>query len=58
MGTKVLNINPDVVVAQPSNERSIKKTKGYLAAVETIDYGEITKLGGGFRCSTCPPLRV
>jgi N-dimethylarginine dimethylaminohydrolase len=58
MGTNVLSINPDVVVAQPSNERSVKDLKALGLTVETVDYREIAKLGGGFRCGTCPLLRM
>ena len=57
MGTNILSINPDVVVAQPSNSISIKKFKDIGLTVETVDYSEIAKLGGGFRCSTCPLKR-
>ena len=57
MGTNILSINPDVVVAQPSNNVSVKKFKDIGLTVETVDYSEIAKLGGGFRCSTCPLVR-
>ena len=57
MGTNILSINPDVVVAQPSNELSVRMFRDIGLYVETVDYSEIAKLGGGFRCSTCPLVR-
>ena len=57
MGTNILNINPDVVVAQPSNEMSVRMFRDAGLSVETADYSEIAKLGGGFRCSICPLIR-
>jgi len=57
MGTNVLSLNKDTVVAQFSNEDSVRKIKAAGLTVETTDISETVKLGGGFRCCTCPLIR-
>lgn len=57
MGTNVFSLNPDTVVAQLSNEDSVRKIKAAGLTVEVVNQSETSKLGGGFRCSTCPLIR-
>lgn len=57
LGTNVLSIAPNKVVSQSYNERINKELRGNGCEVVEVDYSEISKLGGAFRCGTCPLIR-
>ncbi|WP_270181074.1 dimethylarginine dimethylaminohydrolase family protein [Alkalihalobacillus sp. CinArs1] len=57
MGPNVLSIGNDHIVSLPQNERlnAILRSKGFH--VITVDFSEIIKSGGSFRCCTLPLVR-
>ena len=57
LGTNVLSIAPKRVISQLSNKRinSLLTQSGF--DVIEIDYSQVSKLGGAFRCDTCPLIR-
>ncbi len=57
LATNVLSLSPTDVVADSRNRRvnDILRDVG-LNVIET-DFSEIAKIGGSFRCATCPLLR-
>ena len=55
--SNIFSIAPKVVVSQIEFERVNKWMEGKGITVEAIEYKEVTKMGGLFRCSTMPLLR-
>ncbi len=57
LATNVLSLSPETVVSDVRQERinAVLRERG-LEVVE-LEYDEIIKLGGSFRCSTCPLVR-
>ncbi|MFC3039679.1 dimethylarginine dimethylaminohydrolase family protein [Virgibacillus xinjiangensis] len=58
LGTNVLSIGNNTVFSLPVNEKVNEKMREKGFEVIEIDYSEIIKSGGSFRCSTLPILRV
>lgn len=57
MYTNVFSIHPELVVIEQSFDRLVKEFKRRnIQAIQT-PYAEVSKLGGLFRCSTCPIFR-
>lgn len=57
LGTNVLSITPDKVISQPQNARINNMLKEHGFHVIEVDYSEGSKIGGAFRCATCPLVR-
>ncbi|MFC2949441.1 dimethylarginine dimethylaminohydrolase family protein [Virgibacillus sediminis] len=57
LGTNVLNIGNKTIFSLPVNEKVNQKMRDKGFEVIEIDYSEIIKSGGSFRCSTLPVLR-
>lgn len=55
--TNVFSINPEIVVADKRNKITNKYLCELGKKVIEIDFSEISKIGGSFRCSTCPLVR-
>lgn len=58
LGTNVLSVAPKVVISQKYNERINNEMRKHGYEVIELDYSEAAKLGGAFRCGTCPLERV
>ena len=52
--TNVFSIDEKTVIADPRNITTNKRIKATGKEVIEIDFSEISKIGGSFRCSTCP----
>ena len=52
--TNVLSISPNLLIADSRNVKTNKLIAEYGIEIEEIDFSEISKIGGSFRCSTCP----
>ncbi|RKQ27930.1 dimethylarginine dimethylaminohydrolase family protein [Oceanobacillus halophilus] len=57
LGTNVLNIGNNKIFSLPVNEKVNRQMRDRGFEVIEIDYSEIIKSGGSFRCSTLPILR-
>ena len=57
LGTNVLSLAPHKVVSQIYTSRINDELRLRKIEVITIDYSEGAKLGGAFRCATCPLIR-
>lgn len=57
LGTNVLSIAPHKVISQFQNSRINEQLKNRKFEVLELDYSEAAKLGGAFRCATCPLIR-
>jgi N-dimethylarginine dimethylaminohydrolase len=57
LGTNVLSLSPEEVIADSRNSRiaGILRSQG-LHVIE-LSFSEVTKIGGSFRCATCPLIR-
>lgn len=57
LGTNLVSLTPERVVS----EKRLYRINDFLRKqgfdVVTVDYSEVAKLGGSFRCSTCPLVR-
>ena len=58
LGTNVVSLSPDTVVSDPRHERINTWLREQGIRVIEVAYDEIAKLGGAFRCSTCPLIRA
>lgn len=58
LGTNVFRLAPYKVVSQKYNKRINSILRVYGFDVIELDYSEPAKLGGAFRCGTCPLERV
>lgn len=54
LGTNVLSIKPGVIISQIQNKRINNEMESLGFIVHKLDYSEAAKLGGAFRCGTCP----
>lgn len=52
--TNVFSIDENTVIADPRNKKTNKRIQAAGKEVVEIDFSEISKIGGSFRCSTCP----
>lgn len=52
--TNVFSIDENTVIADPRNKETNKRIQAVGKEVIEIDFSEISKIGGSFRCSTCP----
>ena len=52
--TNVFSINPETVVADLRNKNTNARIRETGKNVIELDFFEISKIGGSFRCSTCP----
>lgn len=52
--TNVFSIDEKTVIADPRNKKTNKRIQAAGKEVIEIDFSEISKIGGSFRCSTCP----
>lgn len=55
--TNVFSIDQETVVADPRNKITNQRIAAFGKKVIEIDFSEISKIGGSFRCSTCPLQR-
>lgn len=55
--TNVFSINPSTVVADKRNARTNEMLRAFGKQVVELDYSETSKIGGSFRCATCPLRR-
>lgn len=55
--TNVFSVNPTTVVADKRNVVTNSLLKAHGKQVIELDYSESSKIGGSFRCSTCPLRR-
>ena len=58
MNSNIFSISDEVVVSQPQfvSLNAQLRSRGYT--VEEVSYGEVSKMGGLFRCSTMPLKRI
>ena len=54
LGANVFNLGGGVVIAQKRHERLYEEITNQGFTVEPIDFSETARLGGAFRCTTCP----
>lgn len=54
LATNVFAINPNLVVCDSRNKKTNDKIRNIGKTVIEVDFSEISKIGGSFRCSTCP----
>jgi N-dimethylarginine dimethylaminohydrolase len=57
LATNVLSLAPDLVIADSRHTRVGALLEACGIRVIAVDYAEVAKLGGSFRCSTCPLIR-
>ena len=57
LATNVFALSPDVLVCDNRNIRTNAKLKYIGKKIIELNFGEITKIGGSFRCGTCPLVR-
>ncbi len=57
LGTNLVSLTPETVISENRLNRinAFFRNEGF--DVITTDYSEVAKLGGLFRCSTCPMVR-
>ena len=55
--TNVFSINPKLVVVDPRHKRTNNNIYKSGVDIVEVDFSEISKIGGSFRCSTCPLVR-
>ena len=57
LATNVLSLSPHTIVSDRQNVRinDVLRQDGF--EVIDVDFSEIVKIGGGFRCATCPLVR-
>ena len=58
LGTNVFSISPEVVVCERRHKRIAEELRARRLKVIQLEYSELTKIGGSFRCSTCPIERA
>jgi len=57
LGTNVFSIAPGKIISQKFNVRINEQLRNRGYEVIEIEYSEAAKLGGAFRCGTCPLIR-
>ncbi len=57
LGTNVLTISPRRLISQSQNQRINQELRKRKYDVIELEYSEGAKLGGAFRCATCPVVR-
>jgi N-dimethylarginine dimethylaminohydrolase len=57
LATNILTLTPTDVVADSRNNRVNRFLREQGINVIELDFSEITKIGGSFRCATCPLIR-
>jgi len=58
MHSNIFSIRPDVIISDRSFTRLNAKLEAWGITVETVDYGEVSKMEGLLRCSTLPIRRT
>lgn len=54
LGTNVFVIDKDNIIINKDHDRIKEEIEKYKINVIPMDYSEIRKIGGAFRCTTCP----
>ena len=57
LATNVLSLSPDTIVSDKRHRRLNDVLRKAGRSVIELEYSELTKIGGSFRCSTCPLVR-
>lgn len=57
LGTNVLSVSPGKLISQKCNTRINGLLKSMGFEVIELEFSEAAKLGGAFRCGTCPLIR-
>ncbi len=57
LGTNIVSLTRETVISEKRAVRINDFLKKQGIDVITLDYSEVSKLGGSFRCSTCPLIR-
>jgi N-dimethylarginine dimethylaminohydrolase len=57
LATNVFSLSPDVVISERENTRVNPLLRALGKTVVEVPYSEVIKIGGSFRCSTCPLIR-
>lgn len=57
LATNVLSLSPETVVSAVEHRRLNQRLRAAGFEVVEVEYGEIVKIGGSFRCGTCPLVR-
>ncbi len=57
MNSNIFSISPTVIISEKSFTRLNKKLREFGFTVEEVEYDEIAKMEGLFRCSTLPLVR-
>ncbi len=58
LATNTLTISSGTVIVEKRNARVAKVLNSLGNHVISLDYSEVAKIGGSFRCSTCPLMRI
>ena len=58
MNSNIFSISENVIVSQPEFVSSNDQLRSRGYTVEEVSYGEVSKMGGLFRCSTMPLKRI
>ena len=58
MNSNVFSISTEIVVSDVRFERLNNWMTSFGIKVETVNYKEVSKMGGLFRCSTLPLIRA
>jgi N-dimethylarginine dimethylaminohydrolase len=58
LGTNVLSLGDNYIICDKRNEKTIEKMNKYKFESIKLDFSEVTKIGGSFRCATCPLERT
>lgn len=57
LATNVLSLSPTEIISDSRNSRVNSIMRSYGLDVIETDFNEIAKIGGAFRCGTCPLIR-
>jgi len=57
LATNVLSLSPETVISDARQHRVNALLRQHGLDVVELEYNEVIKLGGSFRCSTCPLVR-
>ncbi len=57
LAVNTITVEPGLIICESRNHLVAGKLRSMGSKVIPIDYSEFTKIGGSFRCSTCPLVR-
>lgn len=57
LAVNTITVEPGLIISESRNHRVAEKLRSTGSKVILLDYSEVTKIGGSFRCSTCPLVR-